>query len=72
MLATALLALTLTCPLAADVEESSKTRMIYLEGVLEQTTNEVEEVTLTVEIGALRELRDLMNVWKAVNCGEKE
>ena len=64
----ALLALSLTCPLAVDVEEASKTRAIYLAGELEQTTSEAEQATLIVEIGALEELRDFMNVWQGVNC----
>lgn len=64
----ALLALTLTCPLAADIEEASKTRAIYLAGESIQTTSEVEQTILNVEIGALEELRDFMNVWQGVNC----
>ncbi len=58
----------LTCPLAQDVQEASLTRIIYLGGVAEETTSTVEKITLYVEIDALEQLRQMMVVWRGVNC----
>ena len=59
---------TLTCPLALGIQEAAKTRMVYLDGVFDETDNIVEKATLAVEINGLDGLEAQMIVWRLVNC----
>jgi hypothetical protein len=58
----------MNCQLAKDVEEAATTRWIYLEGVREIVSSEVEKTTLTAEINALVDLRDTATAWIVLNC----
>ena len=56
------------CQLALDIEEAAKTRAIYLEGVRDMVSSEIEKTTLTAEINALIDLRQTATSWILLNC----
>jgi hypothetical protein len=56
------------CQLAKDIEEAARTRGIYLEGVRDMVSSEIEKTTLTAEINALIDLRQTATSWILLNC----
>ena len=68
MIASALLALVLTCAHADEMEKAAETRSIYLGGEFDKVTDDIEAFVLATEIVSLEQLRREMLLWQKVNC----
>lgn len=59
---------TLDCPLAEDIYDATKARMIYLDGEQQRTREPVERLLREYELKGLKELRHEIAKWLLDNC----